>query len=69
MFYKMAEADEVDGIEDTVDAWIENLWPVLKEVVSETQVHSVPSPIGRSQPAHTFSRTTLDFQGGELAQF
>ena len=38
VFYKMAEADEVDGIESTVDPWIENIWPTLKEAAATSQV-------------------------------
>ncbi|EFN59935.1 hypothetical protein CHLNCDRAFT_7300, partial [Chlorella variabilis] len=32
-FYPVGEADEVDGIEEGVDKWLEGLWPALRKAV------------------------------------
>jgi NADPH-ferrihemoprotein reductase len=30
-FYKAADCDEVDGLEDAIDEWVDGLWPQLKQ--------------------------------------
>lgn len=35
-FYEPAEADEVEGLEEVVDVWVEGLWEALKAVLKET---------------------------------
>lgn len=32
-FYAPLEADEVDGIEEIIDTWLEGLWPAVKQVM------------------------------------
>jgi hypothetical protein len=49
-----ADCDEVDGLEDAIDEWVDGLWPQLKQQLSarlpggEQQVHAHQSESWRS---------------------
>ena len=43
-FYPMVVADEVEGLENFVDPWIEKLWPALDEVVERSHKSSASQP-------------------------
>lgn len=45
-FYSCGEADEVDGIEDIIDAWIEKLLPAVKAAVKPEEKQGGTSPRG-----------------------
>ncbi|MEW5305228.1 MAG: hypothetical protein WDW36_007784 [Sanguina aurantia] len=45
MFYKQAEADEVDGIEDIAEPWTEGLWPALKQAIEDHMAGKAPVPL------------------------
>lgn len=47
-FYLHAEADEVDGIESTVDSWTASLWVPLKAAVLNKPVAPEPGKLLRS---------------------
>lgn len=48
-FYDFKEADEVDGIEPIVDAWVAGLWAPLKQAVQADSSVAVPSSAVSSQ--------------------
>ncbi|KAF9920314.1 hypothetical protein FBU30_009888 [Linnemannia zychae] len=44
-FYPRGLADDATGLEETVDPWIQNLWPALAhQVISTPKIHDLPSP-------------------------
>lgn len=38
-FYECGEADEVDGLEEIVDSWMEGLWPALTAIARESAAY------------------------------
>lgn len=48
-FYPSGEADEVEGLESVVEAWLEGLWSALKKAASPggAQVRVVGPPLDR----------------------
>ncbi|KAI3429341.1 hypothetical protein D9Q98_005436 [Chlorella vulgaris] len=51
-FYPPGEADEVDGIEEGLDKWLEGLWPVLRKAVQpEGAAEAAPPPAAAAAPA------------------
>jgi hypothetical protein len=51
-FYPPGEADEVDGIEEGLDKWLEGLWPVLRKAVQpEGAAEAAPPLAAAAAPA------------------
>ncbi|KAF9586089.1 hypothetical protein BGW38_009842 [Lunasporangiospora selenospora] len=52
-FYARGLADDATGLEETVDPWIKNLWPVLAhQVISVPTIHDLPLPHLTPQETH-----------------
>lgn len=69
-FYDSVEADEVDGIEDTVEKWTDGLWNALSSIYQPAPTTTTSTTQSKSDmlPAPPSRRVRLVFHSNELSQ-
>ncbi len=62
-FYPAGEADEVDGIEEGLDKWLEGLWPALKTAVAPEGAPAADAPAAEAGAAPAASAAEAELAG------